>query len=85
MVSWTALLIAAACVPLGVALRGRLLRTWQPPALWDATWFRLLILTLVVVAVGVPAMTGVVWLAPVYGVLLGLVGSVRRRCRRLTV
>ena len=84
MLSWTSVLIGIACVPIGLALRARLLRVWSPPAAWQAPWVRRAALALVVGGVGVPAMTGVLWLAPMYGVLLGLIGGPRRRRCRLS-
>ena len=83
MFSWTSVVISMACVPIGLALRARLLRTWSPPIAWQAPWVRWAALALVVGGAGVPAMQGVLWLAPMYGVLLGLIGGPRRR-RRLS-
>ena len=79
MISWLAVFVAMAFVPLGercrrvIEHRGglpRWLRTW---------WVGLLTVTLVIVVVGVPAIHGNLALAPVYGAALGIAAPWPRR------
>lgn len=81
MISWVAVVIGAAFVPVGPHVRGRIVRHWGEPAALRSRWGRAVFIAAVVAALAVPAMNGHVALAPLYGSGLGILGPrPRRRC-----
>ena len=74
MISWVALIIAVAFVPVGAHVRARIVRRWGEPSVLRAWWVRAVLVAAVVVLLGVPAVKGYVNLAPVYGLGLGILG-----------
>ncbi len=75
MVSWIALGIAIVFVFLGALVQKRLFEMWQLPSYLHKRWIRYLIMAFVVIAFGVPSMNGYLWLAPIYGFVLGMLGG----------
>ena len=79
MISWVAVVIGAAFVLVGAHLRGRIVRRWGEPVTLRSWWVRAVFIAAGMAALGVPAMTGRLSLAPFYGFGLGLLGPRPRR------
>ncbi len=73
--SWIALGLAIVFVFLGALAQRRLFEVWQLPSYLKNKWMRYLIMAVVVLGFGVPSMNGYIWLAPIYGFVLGLLGG----------